>query len=251
MNEETIIYVLFGVVIIWIILFNHFRPLIKGKYGETKISIRLKWLNSKKYRVINNALIRIKSRSSQIDHVIISKYGVFVIETKNYKGWIFGHESSEYWTQTLYKNKYKLRNPVSQCWGHIKTLKTALTEFSNIPYHPIVVFTGSAKLKKITSKIPVIKANKLKRCIKRYSKEEYLSNDEVDQIYQKLLSLNSTDKVSRRMHIKKAKYIHRKGIKYSSCPRCGGTLLLKNGKFGKFYSCSSYPRCDYSKSYRR
>lgn len=55
-----------------------------------------------------------------IDHVVISKYGVFVIETKNYRGWIIGNEKSEYWTQVIYKRKERLYNPIKQNYGHIK-----------------------------------------------------------------------------------------------------------------------------------
>lgn len=251
MNKETLNIILFGIVVLLAIILKYLKPKIKGKYGEAKISLKLKRLSSKKYKVINDVLIRNLSRSSQIDHIVISNYGVFVIESKHYKGWIFGHESSSYWTQTLYKKKYKFRNPILQNWGHINTLKTVLSEFLFIPYYPIVVFTGNAKLKKITSEVPVIEANKLIRYISKYSTTEYISNEDVDQIYQKLVHLNNRDKVSRKSHVRKAKTAQRRNVKSLTCPRCGGRLSIKHGKYGMFYGCSNFPRCNYTKDYKK
>lgn len=92
---------------------------------------------------------------SQIDHVVISKYELFVIETKNYKGWIFGSENAYEWTQVIFSNKYKLYNPLKQNLGHIKALQSNLVDYPNLNYFPIVVFTGSARLK-VNSSYPVI-----------------------------------------------------------------------------------------------
>lgn len=66
-----------------------------GKFGETRVAIRLD-LFPKGYITINDVLLPTKRGTTQIDHLVISQYGIFVIETKNYKGWISGHENSEY-----------------------------------------------------------------------------------------------------------------------------------------------------------
>lgn len=77
----------------------------KGNKGEADIAWRLSSIHSAEFRVFNDILLGTAKGSSQIDHVVISKYGVFVIETKNYSGWIHGHEYSEYWTQSIYDKK--------------------------------------------------------------------------------------------------------------------------------------------------
>jgi len=231
------------------LILKYLKPKIKGKLGEAKVSFILKRLSSRKYKVINNVIIGNKSGSSQIDHILVSRYGIFVIETKNYKGWIFGHESAYDWTQTLYKKKYKFRNPIMQNWGHINSLKFVLSEFPPIPYFPIVVFTGDARLKKIASTVPVIKSNKLIRTILKNSSSEYLSKEEVDQIYQKLVLLKSKKEVSRRSHVQRAKTSRKENVRSQTCPRCGGRLILKEGKYGMFYGCSGFPYCNYSKDY--
>ena len=79
---------------------------IKGWYGEKNVSNKLSYLDPQKYVTLNDILIKNdKGSSSQIDHLVISIYGIFVIETKNYKGWIFGNEKSEKWLQVIYKEK--------------------------------------------------------------------------------------------------------------------------------------------------
>ncbi len=220
---------------------------LKGAYGERIVKSRLKRLSSRNYKILNNVIIQKSNYSSQIDHIIVSNYGIFVVETKNFKGWIFGHEKSEYWTHILFKKKYKFRNPVKQVWGHINSLKRILDNASLIPFYPIVVFTGSGKLKKITSNIQVININKLLRFIKRNSKEEVLTNDEVLEIVNTISSSNAINyRHSKKDHIAKAKANKSRSNTPSICPSCGGRLTIKNGKFGSFYGCSNYPRCNFT-----
>jgi len=84
MNVPPLIIILLGAVVLIALILNILKPKIKGKYGEMKVSWQLNRLYYKKYKVINNILLRNNSRSSQIDHIVISVYGVFVIETRNF-----------------------------------------------------------------------------------------------------------------------------------------------------------------------
>ncbi len=61
--------------------------------------------------------------TTQIDHLLLSPFGVFVIETKNYKGWIFGSERQKQWTQKIYKKSFKFQNPIHQNYKHMKVLE--------------------------------------------------------------------------------------------------------------------------------
>jgi hypothetical protein len=229
------------------LLVKNIKRRLKGVFGEFKVKLRLKWLNSKKYKVLNNILIQKGNCSSQIDHVVVSNYGIFVIETKNFKGWIFGHEKSEKWTHTLFKNKYQFRNPVKQVWGHVNSLKRILNNYSNASYYPIVVFAGSGKLKKITSSTPVFRINRLLRYIRRKSKEEILLDYEVIEIVNIITSLNVVkNRPSKKKHIAKAKVNKSRRRVPTICPTCGGKLNIKKGKFGSFYGCSNYPNCKFT-----
>src|SRR5690554_6493192 len=87
------------VLIILVTIYRIFRPQIKGFIGEKIIAFVLKRLDKEKYTVINDVMVETERGTSQIDHVIVSDYGIFVVETKNYSGWIFGDDKSQYWTQ--------------------------------------------------------------------------------------------------------------------------------------------------------
>ena len=96
MNELYILGLLIIIFTIWIILrLNSTKRL--GKRGERNVNFNLRFLPNE-YHLFNDVYICFNDRSVQIDHIVVSKYGIFVIETKNIKGWIFGTDTSEYWT---------------------------------------------------------------------------------------------------------------------------------------------------------
>ena len=98
-------------------------PEYKGTVGESIVAKYLNKLPENEYTVFNNIYIKCGNSSIQIDHLIISIYGIFVIETKNYSGWIFGNENQNYWTQIIFKNKTKFINPIKQNNSHINSIK--------------------------------------------------------------------------------------------------------------------------------
>lgn len=245
-----------GMIIVIITLFIFLginAPKIKGWFGEKNIARRLNTLEPDKYINLNDILLKTENGNTcQIDHLVISVYGLFVIETKNYKGWIFGHENSENWSQVIYNRKSFFRNPIKQNWSHIYALKYVLKDFPNLRYVPIVVFAGSASLKKIVSNVSVIYDFELIRFIKEYPVEKSISNEEVQKIASFLQSLNIEGKENRKEHVEN---IHRtvtgKQLKKENliCPRCNSELKLREGKYGKFYGCSNYPYCKFTVKY--
>ncbi|MEK8180764.1 NERD domain-containing protein [Flavobacterium buctense] len=227
-----------------IVLFKLYKARIKGAIGEQNISLRLRSLDKSKYKVINNVVLQSGEFTSQIDHIVISDFGVFVIETKNYKGWILGHEHSEYWTQVIYKRKEKLYNPIRQNLGHIKSLKKCLTEYPNVDYKSIIVFSSRAAIK-VNTVTDVVNSYRLVRTIKRYSGIN-LTETEKENIYRKINALNRIATYDKRQHIKAIKKRIEKrenSIRENNCPQCGGGLILRTGKFGDFLGCSNYPKC--------
>lgn len=154
---------------------------ISGFMGEKKVSSILAQLNPEEYKVINNKTLFIDRQKAQIDHLIISVYGIFVIETKNYEGIIYGEEDSNYWTQVLYKSRQNFYNPIRQNRWHIQALKNALTDYPNPLYIPIVVFTNQSDLRVKTS-ADVVKTDDLIKTI-MYYKKETISDAEVERIY--------------------------------------------------------------------
>ena len=76
------------------------KPENIGKIGEKRVARKLSWL-SDEYITLNDVLLPTRNGTTQIDHIVVSPYAIFIIETKNYKGRIFGHQDSEEWTQSL------------------------------------------------------------------------------------------------------------------------------------------------------
>jgi hypothetical protein len=239
----TELWYLWALVIV-IMISSLFAPKIKGYFGEKTVSFFLSGLDESKYKVLNNIMLQAGNKTTQIDHVVVSNYGIFVIETKNYKGWIIGNEFDDYWTQKIYRRKEKLRNPIKQNYGHIQALKEHLSGFSNINYVSIIAFTTNATLK-VNAKTDVVYTVKLPEAIKKHNIPN-ISDSTKEAIYSRLISLNIDSKENRREHVKSIhKDIRDRNDKINNdiCPKCGGKLVMRNGKYGKFKGCSSYPNC--------
>ena len=85
------------------------EAIIKGWEGELKTKILNRLFLDKQYHVFNNVIVKTAHGSTQIDHVVVSQYGVFVIETKDKTGWIFGDRNQAQWTEDIFGKKYKLQ----------------------------------------------------------------------------------------------------------------------------------------------
>ncbi|EKQ58031.1 MULTISPECIES: NERD domain-containing protein [unclassified Clostridium] len=245
----AIIYLVVSLWYVWVLMiflfiFRLFSPKIKGYLGEKSVSNKLSKLDPSKYKVINNLMLKVDSKTTQIDHIVVSNYGIFVIETKNYKGWIIGNENDEYWKQVIYKRKEKLYNPIKQNYGHIMALKEVLNDFHNLNYISIVTFTINADLK-VNTKTDVTYTTKLIKTIERY-KDNSISDNDKEEVYNKLLSLNVDNKDNRKTHVQAINdNIKVKGILMNNdiCPKCGGNLVNRKGKYGEFKGCSNFPKC--------
>jgi len=220
-------------------------PSFKGWVGEMQGTLAAKIrLDSEVYRSTNNVTISTTNGTTQIDHVIVSKYGIFVIETKNIKGWIYGDENQAQWTQVLYGKKYRFQNPLHQNYRHTK----ALAEFLGIEHskiHSVVMFWSECEFK--TPMPPNVLDRGYSAHIK--SKTEVLFTDEeVDQMCEAINSGRLPKSWStRRQHLNSLKERFSSG---TTCPKCGAELVLRTAKQGpnagkQFYGCRRYPSCRY------
>lgn len=194
----TFIIVVIVVFLILIILIPS-----KGKRGEKLVALNLKRLPEEKYRIINDLLFSCGGHSTQIDHVVVSLYGIFVLETKFHKGWIYGSANSEEWTQNIYGHKYKLYNPIFQNDTHIRRLRVLLKEFGELPFFSIVAFSRQASVR-VKTHIPIVYWNQVVSVIKSYDKE-VLDSMTVDKIYRKLLVVDDNSAEGKRAHIQSAR----------------------------------------------
>jgi hypothetical protein len=125
---------------------------IKGDAGEDEVRAALSGLDEDDYAIFHDLTLPSARGYTQIDHIVVSEFGVFVIETKNYRGWIFGKRDNKNWTQSIYNQrtrraqKQRFQNPLHQNYGHIK----AVEEFCNLAPEQIfsvVVFLENCEFK--------------------------------------------------------------------------------------------------------
>ena len=179
---------------------------------------------------------------------IISVYGIFVIETKNYKGLIFGNEYDDNWKQVIYKRSERFRNPIKQNYGHVAALKERLNLDKDLLIISIIAFTNRASLK-VNTKTPVMYDNNVVSYIRGYN-NKLISEDDVKRIYYDLLMSNIDSKDTRKEHvhsIRKNLRERENNIRNNICPRCGKALVKRQGKHGEFIGCSGFPKCRFIK----
>ena len=227
------------------ILCGIFYKKIIGKVGEHNVSQYLNKLPKKDYAVLNNVmLIDDIGKSHQIDHIVFSKYGIFVIETKNFQGLIKGDSYQKQWVQFLGKNQNNFYNPIHQNYGHIKVLERIL----NIPerkFIPIVCFSNEARLE-VKNNNSVINMRNINDKISEYNKQIIEENiNELKIIIEKTSSIG----ISSKEHVSSIKANlkeNEENIKNNICPKCGGKLIKRIGKYGEFLGCVNYPKCKYT-----
>ena len=238
-----------------------------GRRGEklTERELNLVRLFGRSGKVLRNVYVpKENGETSEIDVLFITQKGIFVIESKNYSGWIFGDEQSAYWTASLpNKQKNKFYNPIKQNRTHLKYLGLYLQ--NAVPLYSIVVFSERCELKKVTVDSPdvyVIKRDRLYAVVRKIwdNTEDRLDDMQVAEIYDRLKKLTQVDSAIKQAHVKaiQEKYKKPEQIVQASadisgnlvCPRCGGALVLRTAKKGanagsSFYGCSNYPKCRY------
>jgi len=222
-------------------------PFMKGFFGEAIVNISASLLlNKNDYRLIKNVTLPTENGTTQIDHIIVSRYGVFVVETKNMKGWIFGGPHQKTWTQKIYRHTNKFQNPLHQNYKHVQTLKSLLG-LNNQQIHSLIVFVGDSTFKTAMPAnvtygfgyIRFIKSNL----------RWVLSEEEVERI----VDLTKTGRLTpsfktNRDHVKNLRNNAREKQIDNLCPICGSQMVLRVAKKGpntgnKFWGCSKFPGC--------
>lgn len=217
----------------------------QGNYGELRVSKILSQLPDE-YHVFNDVYIENQSNSSQIDHVVISPYGVFVIETKNYSGAIYGSENAEQWTEYLNGDGYKFRNPIKQNQSHVWAIKNTLHLTSSCIF-PIVVFLNGADLRCNTTST-VLYTRNLRDYILS-NKTVIFTVEIIEQLLQRMSEsmINDSDRKQKHIYSIKQNIAERKlQVDNMICPHCKGKLIERQGKYGRFLGCSNYPRCKFT-----
>ena len=213
---------------------NSKRAVKKGEEGENKV-ITLLETDNHYHRLINNlVLLGQNNISHQIDHILVRKNGIFVIETKNYYGEIKGKEDDSYWTRSYFVKgrikTVKFNNPIKQNQSHIRNIVRLIGK--NYPIYCFVVFTQNNA--DDIDLFNVCNLNSLLNRINMIVDNVSISKSEIDKIAETLL-INEAD-VNNEQHIEKVKEATanrkehqkkmREAIEKRICPYCGGQLAL-------------------------
>ena len=249
-----------------------FMPKIKGRIGEGVVNLAAKLrLDPNVYHLLKDVTIPSEPGTTQIDHVIVSRFGLFVIETKNYKGWLFADAKDAKWTQVNFKQKHRFQNPLRQNYAHI----CALSDLLGLPKDKIigvVCFMGDAKFK---TGVPegVYLEGRYVTHIESF-RTVLFSEDEVADLIQRIESgRHERGFKTNRKHVKHLKTQKTETAvtdrSYSStaekncsvlnhsdlmspvskpCPACGAAMVLRTARKGanagnQFWGCSKYPAC--------
>lgn len=225
-------------------------PFIKGVLGEFQVNLAAKFfLDKNVYRLFKNVTLPTEDGTTQIDHVIVSKYGLLVIETKNMKGWIFGGHNQKTWTQKIYRHSSKFQNPLHQNYKHTQTLQSALA-LDPGKLFSLVVFVGDSTFK---TPMPdnVVYAGGYIRFIKSKT-QPILSDSEVLDICARIESGRLKPSIkTHREHVRHVRNIieekHNR-VNENLCPKCGKPMVLRTASRGtnqgkQFWGCSGFPKC--------
>ena len=236
----------------------------KGMFGEFLVNRLLAQLPENEYTIIKDVTLPTETGTTQIDHIVVSKFGIFVVETKNMKGWIFGSTHQKQWTQKIYRHTSKFQNPLQQNYKHVKTLEVVLGCNPKL-IHSLIVFIGDSRFK---TEMPsnVTYARGCLNYIDQFS-DVVMSDSEVEQAVDMLNTIKlkrglvtnlkhrkhvreivENKQVKQAVHGKNTIYTHQSDEVSQSCPRCGSEMVIRERKRGtnvgqKFWGCSSFPKC--------
>lgn len=202
MNIQKISFIILIFIIILILLKRRYKK-INQNQGEIEVNKYLSKINGSK--LLEDIILKRSNGTTQIDHILITRKGIFVIETKDFSGKIIGDEDSKFWLQKLNFKENYFYSPIKQNYGHVKAVEEIIKR-KNVCIS-LMVFTNKSNIKKVKTETNVIQVKNLKKHIKRYKSQIRLSKDEVEELYK---ILNKKDINSRRAikkHIKSVEKI--------------------------------------------
>lgn len=163
-----------------------------GLKGEVEVTRQLAESLDNSHYIFNDLRIKAGRRSAQIDHLVVSPRGIFLIETKNWRGHLSGTEEDDRWTQTKREGEPPIRisNPIQQTKRHADVLRIALDRESvRWPdLHPMVVFLSPRTTFDIRhSETPVLHPREAVEYVASYRAEQDHSEEEINAVINLLM----------------------------------------------------------------
>jgi hypothetical protein len=197
-----------------------------------------------RFRRFDGLIVPDERGTTEVDRIVVTPAGVFVVETKDFGAWIYGDERDEYWTAVYPTEKHRFQNPLRQNFRHIRALESCLGIRRSL-LHSVVAFTSRARL--MTPLPPHVLSTDSEGYIRAHENVA-LSPLEFDEICARLgpLAIRSGSH-ELEAHVER---LHERFSSTTQCPLCSGILVerksRKPGYEGNaFLGCSNYPRCRY------
>ncbi len=223
-------------------------PEEKGIVGEYLVSKKLGGTIPGVQYIINDIILSDGTKTSQIDHIFINENGIFIIETKNYSGYIFGKDFDRNWVQILNKKiKNTFYNPVMQNNGHVNMLQKVTK--TKLPIIPLVVFI-EADISHVISNY-TCSINELTSIVNKPRNKTITTKERLD-LYNLINELDEKYGISNQEHANNLRNVVIPQTKNprTICPICKGKLVKRRGKYGDFLGCSNFPKCQYTDYYK-
>lgn len=236
----------------------------RGSYGEFLVYKRLRGYEKAGARFLFNLYIPYgNNKTSEIDVLMITNKGIVVIESKNFSGCIYGSEDDRQWVQVLPNGRQNannyFNNPILQNRTHIKYLQAHI---GNVPIWSVIAFSERCTLKSIRyhdSSVFVVKRQVIEKAVSAllsFAKDDAIN---VQALYEILLPYSNVDREQKIKHIMDIRSMPLTdpaaaySEPYSTCPRCGGRLVERTATRGasagrRFWGCSNFPYCRYTRS---
>lgn len=192
----------------------------RGKYGEYLTYQKLKAYEADGGKFLFNCYLpKNDGTTTEIDVILIHSTGIFVIESKNYSGWIFGSEKTKTWTQTLRNGRGRARkeyfyNPIMQNNTHVKCLKEIVGV--NVPVYSVIAFSERCTLKSVTvesADIKVVNRQHISTAVKHLGNQsiQALSKMDIERIFEMLYPSTQTTEYEKLRHIANVNVIKHDG----------------------------------------
>ena len=243
---NVLLHTLLWVVPLMVVVSVLRSPWGKGYLGELFVRFMLRVrLDKSTYFSLHNGTLATHDGSTQIDYVIVSRFGVLAVETKNMRGWIFGSERQAEWTQKIYNRSFKFQNPLRQNYKHTKALEATL----QVPPHrfpSVIVFVVDSTFK---NEMPASVTHGAE-CVRfiRSFKTRLFSDTQVQDLRKQLKTGRlPPNRATHVAHVQQLKARHAPENQ-RKCPACGSALALRTAKSGanagkQFFGCSTFPKC--------
>ena len=218
---------------------------VKGFVGEFVVDQIANRYLPEDFKILSDVVLKSDNGTTQIDQILVSPYGIFVIEVKNYKGWIFG--SNGRWTQVLYNTKHKFQSPLKQNCKHVNTLQSIL-KFPDEKFRSLIVFSDDVIFKTTMPDNVVIGAQGYLNYLLKH--QTVLLEKDIVETSVTMIESHRLSKAEHQEYMNKLKEKYYTGDvnKPPSCPKCDRLMILRTARKGmnrgrQFWGCGGYPKC--------